>query len=132
MNYYEILGIEQVASQKDIKKAYRELAKKWHPGTNKDNPVAEETFLKITEAYIILSNPQLRQKYNNQINSNQEDFEKPFQYIVDLLVHGTTKDDVFSCLISIDYSVESARYLVLSAQNYIKEVGATLYYVEDI
>ena len=133
LNYYEILGVDPTSSQDDVKKAYRELVKKWHPDINKDNPFAEETFKKITEIYTVLSDPQLRQEYDNQINNNQEDaekeeFEKLFQYIVDLLVHGNTKDDVFSYLISIGCSAESAQYLVLSAQNYIKEVSATLNY----
>lgn len=137
MDYYEILGVGLTASQEEIKKAYRELVKKWHPDVNKDNPSAEETFKKITEAYTILSDPQLRQEYNNQTNHNYEDdekeaFEQLFQTVIDLLIRGNSKEDVFSYLISLGCSAESAQYLIISAQNYIREVSATLSYSDNL
>ena len=50
-DYYEVLGIARNADANEIKKAYRKLAKKYHPATNAGNPRAEEKFKEITEAY---------------------------------------------------------------------------------
>lgn len=57
-NYYEILNISRNASQKDIKKAYYQLAKKYHPDTNKNDPNTQRKFQEVSEAYevCILSN----------------------------------------------------------------------------
>jgi len=63
-DYYKILGIQENASQNEIKQKYRELAKKYHPDTNAGNKQAEETFKNISEAYDVLSDPQKRQKYD--------------------------------------------------------------------
>ena len=63
--YYDILGVNKEATERDIKKAYRKLTVKWHPDKNKDN-VEEATskFKDITEAYSVLSNPETREKYD--------------------------------------------------------------------
>ncbi|CAE6450123.1 unnamed protein product [Rhizoctonia solani] len=62
--YYEILGVEVTATSDEIKKAYRRLAIKHHPDKNRDDPSAEETFKQISIAYQVLSDPELRKKYN--------------------------------------------------------------------
>ncbi|KAG8748753.1 hypothetical protein FRC12_013802 [Ceratobasidium sp. 428] len=62
--YYEILGVEVTATTEDIKKAYRRLAIKHHPDKNRDDPSAEEKFKQISIAYQVLSDPELRRKYN--------------------------------------------------------------------
>ncbi|KAM9314940.1 dnaJ homolog subfamily A member 3, mitochondrial-like isoform 2-T3 [Pholidichthys leucotaenia] len=61
---YEILGISRSASQKDIKKAYYQLAKKYHPDTNPDDPEAKEKFAKLAEAYEVLSDEVKRKQYD--------------------------------------------------------------------
>ena len=62
-DYYEILGIKKGASEDEIKKAFRKLAKKYHPDVNKA-PDAEEKFKEINEAYEVLSDPQKRANYD--------------------------------------------------------------------
>ena len=63
-DYYEVLGIARNADANEIKKAYRKLAKKYHPDTNAGNPRAEEKFKEITEAYNVLSDNKKRKLYD--------------------------------------------------------------------
>lgn len=63
-DYYEVLGIDKNADDSAIKKAYRKLAKKYHPDTNSGNSQAEQKFKEITEAYSILSDPEKRKLYD--------------------------------------------------------------------
>lgn len=63
-DYYEILGVSREASAEELKKAYRTLARKYHPDVNPDDKSAEEKFKEIKEAYDILSDPQKRQQYD--------------------------------------------------------------------
>lgn len=63
-DYYEVLGVERTADENVIKRAYRKLAKKYHPDTNKGNPEAEEKFKEATEAYAVLSDPEKRKQYD--------------------------------------------------------------------
>lgn len=62
-DYYEILGVARTASQDEIRKTYRKLAKKYHPDVNKD-PVAGEKYREINEAYEVLKDPEKREKYD--------------------------------------------------------------------
>lgn len=63
-DFYDILGVAENASQDEIKRAYRKLAKKYHPDANPDDSEAEERFKEISEAYRVLSDPERRQKYD--------------------------------------------------------------------
>ncbi|RKY89855.1 molecular chaperone DnaJ [candidate division KSB1 bacterium] len=63
-DYYKILEINENATQNEIRKAYRKLAKKYHPDKNPNNKQAEEKFKDISEAYEVLSDPRKREKYD--------------------------------------------------------------------
>lgn len=63
-DYYKTLGVERTASDKEIKSAYRKLARKHHPDVNPGNKEAEKRFKEINEAYQVLGDPEKRKKYN--------------------------------------------------------------------
>ena len=65
-DYYAILGVPKDATQEEIKRAYRELAKKYHPDKNRGDPKAEERFKEINEAYAVLSDPKKRAEYDRR------------------------------------------------------------------
>ena len=63
-DYYEILGVKKTATDDELKKAYRELAKKYHPDKNKGNKEAEAKFKELSEAYAVLSDAEKRSQYD--------------------------------------------------------------------
>lgn len=64
IDYYKVLGIPKTASQNDIKKAYRKLARKYHPDLNPNDKSAQQKFQQINEANEVLSDPEKRKKYD--------------------------------------------------------------------
>ena len=78
IDYYKVLGVSKNASEKEIKKAYKKLARKYHPDLNPNDKAAEERFKEINEANEVLSNPENRKKYDQYGKDWQhaEEFEK--------------------------------------------------------
>jgi len=81
VDYYKTLGIAKKASEADIKKAYRKLARKYHPDLNPNDKEAERKFKEINEANEVLSNPVNRKKYDSYGKDwkHAEEFEKASQ-----------------------------------------------------
>ncbi|EAZ83149.1 DnaJ C-terminal domain-containing protein [Algoriphagus machipongonensis] len=82
IDYYKTLGISKTATEKEIKDAYRKLARKYHPDLNPDNKEAEAKFKEINEANEVLSNPENRKKYDKYGENwkHGEEYEKAQQH----------------------------------------------------
>lgn len=74
-DYYKILGVSRDAGQDEIKKAFRRLARQYHPDVNPDNPDAEAKFKQINEAYEVLSDEEKRKLYD-RLGSNWRDYQR--------------------------------------------------------
>lgn len=74
-DYYKILGVTKSASQAEIKKAYRALAKKYHPDKNKGDKAAEDKFKNISEAYEVIGDPEKRKQYD-QLGANWKQYQQ--------------------------------------------------------
>nr|QEG03084.1 mitochondrial chaperone protein DnaJ 1 isoform X1 [Cymbidium ensifolium]QEG03090.1 mitochondrial chaperone protein DnaJ 1 isoform X3 [Cymbidium ensifolium]QEG03091.1 mitochondrial chaperone protein DnaJ 1 isoform X2 [Cymbidium ensifolium] len=92
-DYYEILGISNDATQEDIKKAFHNLAKKYHPDANKNSPAAKRKFQEIREAYETLRDPDKRTQYDMGFSSGAESVSYGGE---DTAKHKNTYDDPFS------------------------------------
>ena len=81
IDYYKILGLNKNASSDDIKKAYRKLARKYHPDLNPNNDTAKKQFQQINEANEVLSDPEKRKKYDQYGKDwkHADEFEKAHQ-----------------------------------------------------
>ena len=81
IDYYKVLGVAPNATESEIRKAYRKLARKYHPDVNKDDPHAQERFQAINEANEVLSNPEKRKKYDEYGENwkHAEEYEKQRQ-----------------------------------------------------
>ncbi|HEY4675406.1 MAG TPA: molecular chaperone DnaJ [Candidatus Bathyarchaeia archaeon] len=90
LDYYDVLGVNQDASQDEIKRAFRKLAFKYHPDRNK-RPDAEERFKEVSEAYAVLSDPEKRRQYDAQ---GFEGIKR--QYRQEDIFNRRTFQDVFS------------------------------------
>jgi len=82
VDYYKLLGLDKTATSKDIKSAYRKLARKYHPDLNPNDKNAKKKFQEINEANEVLSDPEKRKKYDQYGKDWQhsEQFEKQQQY----------------------------------------------------
>jgi curved DNA-binding protein len=74
-DYYKTLGVSKDASAKEIKAAYRKLARKYHPDVNRGDPQAEARFKEVNEAHEVLGDPEKRKRYD-QLGSNWEAFSR--------------------------------------------------------
>jgi curved DNA-binding protein len=87
IDYYKILGIDKNAAEKDIKAAYRKLARQYHPDLNPNDPEANKKFQQINEANEVLSDPEKRKKYD-KYGENWQHGEEYEQYAQQQRAHG--------------------------------------------
>ncbi|MEM0106952.1 MAG: molecular chaperone DnaJ [Candidatus Micrarchaeaceae archaeon] len=102
-DYYKILGVSKDASQDDIKRAYRELALKYHPDVNKTKD-AEEKFKEINEAYAVLSDPEKRRQYDAY---GPEGFSERY-----------TQEDIFR-----DFNIDDIFKDLMGGMNFWEDIG---------
>ena len=74
-DYYKVLGVEKNADEKEIQKAFRKLARKYHPDLHPNDKAKEKQFKEINEAYEVLSDADKRTKYD-QLGSNYQQFQR--------------------------------------------------------
>lgn len=80
-DYYQVLGLGPGASQEEIKKSFRALALKYHPDKNKNSEESKQKFMKIVEAYEVLSNEQARKKYEeNPFSASGQKWTPPADF----------------------------------------------------
>jgi len=98
-DYYKILGVSKQASQEEIKKAFRQLARKYHPDVNHGNKEAEEKFKEINEAFQVLGSPEKREQYDQYGSSafSNEDIAgfRNFRFNFDDLFSDLGFEDIF-------------------------------------
>ncbi|MBF0264699.1 MAG: DnaJ domain-containing protein [Gammaproteobacteria bacterium] len=89
-DYYQIIGVDKDASQQDIKRAYRKLARKYHPDVSQESD-AEARFKDLGEAYEVLKDPEKRNAYDrlgNNWKAGQSNFQPPPDWDTDFVFHG--------------------------------------------
>ena len=86
VDYYGTLGVSKRADEKEIRSAYRRLARKYHPDVNPNNPQSEARFKEVSEAYEVLKNPEKRKKYD-QFGTNWEQMRAPGEHFGDFQTH---------------------------------------------
>ncbi len=133
-DYYEVLGVPKAATEKEIKSAYRKLARKWHPDANPDNPKeAEEKFKELQEANAVLSDPEKRRKYDalgsdwenaarqaeqqRRYRSERGPTTVEFSDLGDLFGRGSTAGDGFSDFFDTFFSNVGRRTTATSARS---------------
>jgi len=76
--HYEILGLQQNCSTKDIREAFLGLSKKIHPDLNPEDPNCHQSFLRLNEAYTVLSKPDKRQIYDASLMQQRHAMQQPY------------------------------------------------------
>jgi len=139
-DYYAMLGVEKNTTPEDIKKAYRKLARKYHPDVNPGNEAAERQFAEINEAHEVLTDPERRAKYDrlevswrtHQLADDRQDFDWD-QWVTDTGVRlddgedSTDQDSGFSEFFdTIFKDIGTAPDAPFAGQDYSQEIEVSL------
>ncbi len=118
-DYYEILGVSRSATEKEVKSAFRKLARKYHPDTNKNNKAAEEKFKEINEAYEVLGDAEKRKKYDLLGNSYRSgsDFRPPPGFDFNGQASEANFSDFFEMLFGEAFKTKSSTFQDIFNQN---------------
>ena len=95
-DYYAILEVDTSSSEREIKQAYRKLAKKYHPDRNPDNPDAHERFKEVSEAYNVIGSPDSRSDYDHHRSGGNRHHHGSFEDIFSNLGFNPFGDGFFS------------------------------------
>ena len=117
-DYYEILGVDKKATKDELKKAYRKLSLQYHPDRNPNNKEAEEKFKEISEAYNVLSNDDLRNRYDTfgTVDANAASFD------ADALFRDFFKNSGFSSMFNDSFGTKQNIVYVGSHKNLVVNV----------
>lgn len=131
-DYYEILGVSKTATQDEIKKVYRSLARQYHPDVNPGNKEAEEKFKEITEAYAVLSDPQKREQYDRFGHSGMRDIGFDFDSI-----WRNFSFDIFDSFFNVSHKrqirgTDIQHHLELELEDILYEKEVEISYLKDI
>lgn len=107
-DYYETLGVNKSADKEAIKKAYRKLAKKYHPDTNAGNPHAEEMFKDVTEAYNVLSD---EKNVSFMMSLVLQDCRRAFPRRLQDRLHRVASVDLAAMALSVAHTAQMADHL---------------------
>lgn len=131
-DYYSVLGLNPQATEDEIRKAYRTLARKYHPDINKE-PEAESKFKQVAEAYEVLSDKSKRQQYDSIGNSNPFEGFDPSDYINEFLRHHSgfppraqSRTSVGSDVgVALEISLEECIFGISKTIDYVRGVPCT-------
>lgn len=135
VDYYQILGVDKNAPEKEIKNAYRRLARKYHPDVNPDNKEAEKKFQELNEANEVLSDPEKRKKYDQYGKDWQhsDEFERARQSRANSArqqgqwqTGGNDFSDFFESMFGSASGFGGGRQRTLRGQDYQAELHLTL------
>lgn len=109
-DYYEVLGVPRNASAEELKKAFRQLARKYHPDANKEDPQAAEKFKEISEAYSVLADPERRAQYDRfgHVETGAGGFD-PGDFTRGFGGFGSIFDDIFDVFTGGGFSTTARR-----------------------
>lgn len=105
-NFYEILEISHKATKDEIKKAFRKLAKKYHPDININDKTLGEKFQKINEAYSVLKDEKLRKQYDDKLFNNQHTTKQRKSYNTKSKSYNQKNNDIKSTMENLNSQFE--------------------------
>ncbi len=122
MNYYDVLGVSKSATGPEIKKAYRQLAVKYHPDKNPDNKSSEDKFKEVVEAYDVLSDEENRARYDRYGTTNPS-ASSPFSNFEEFMGRASRREPQQEpVVVRLDITIEDAHGGGMKSVNYKRQI----------